>query len=173
MLDHNFHQKYNEALAQLDNKARLAAYKQADLYYRKMCFRGCLWRLWRRLTHKPVELMDFDSFTHGTPIQNSFDAGIKTVQIEKIIGTVSKKNMFDANLNLKSDHKSWAQRWKRILKCYLLDEEIPSVELIQVNENYFIKDGHHRISTARLLGRQFIEAQVNVVKFAAQPEGGA
>jgi hypothetical protein len=36
------------------------------------------------------------------------------------------------------------------------------VELVQVGDVYFVLDGHHRISVARALGQQDIEAKVMV-----------
>jgi hypothetical protein len=37
---------------------------------------------------------------------------------------------------------------------------LPPVALIQVGDVYFVRDGHHRISVARALGRNQIEAKV-------------
>ena len=39
---------------------------------------------------------------------------------------------------------------------------LPPVALIQVGDHYFVRDGHHRISVARALGQQVIEATVEV-----------
>jgi hypothetical protein len=39
---------------------------------------------------------------------------------------------------------------------------LPPVALIQVGDYYFVRDGHHRISVARALGQQVIEATVEV-----------
>ena len=42
------------------------------------------------------------------------------------------------------------------------DADFPPVELIQVGEVYFVRDGHHRISVSRVLGRVEIDAVVTV-----------
>jgi hypothetical protein len=34
------------------------------------------------------------------------------------------------------------------------------VELVRIGELYFVRDGHHRISVGRALGRRTVEAQV-------------
>jgi len=36
------------------------------------------------------------------------------------------------------------------------------VELIQVGDVYFVRDGHHRISVARALGQRDVEAEVTL-----------
>jgi hypothetical protein len=43
---------------------------------------------------------------------------------------------------------------------------LPPVELTQVGEVYFVRDGHHRISVARALGQTDIEAEVRVWQVA-------
>lgn len=39
---------------------------------------------------------------------------------------------------------------------------LPPVELIQIGEVYFVRDGHHRISVAQTMGQEQIEATVTV-----------
>jgi hypothetical protein len=36
----------------------------------------------------------------------------------------------------------------------------PAVDLIKVGDAYAVRDGHHRISVAKALGEDFIDAQV-------------
>jgi len=39
---------------------------------------------------------------------------------------------------------------------------LPPVELIQIGDLYFVRDGHHRISVARGMGQEHIDAEVTV-----------
>jgi hypothetical protein len=39
-------------------------------------------------------------------------------------------------------------------------DTLPLVELIQLGNDYFVRDGHHRISVARALGEEYIDAKV-------------
>ena len=34
------------------------------------------------------------------------------------------------------------------------------MQLVQVGDRYFVRDGHHRISVAQALGEAFIDAEV-------------
>jgi hypothetical protein len=52
-----------------------------------------------------------------------------------------------------------------IAKLRLEGRPLPPVELIQVGDSYFVRDGHHRISVARAFGQTAIDAQVTVVMF--------
>jgi len=42
--------------------------------------------------------------------------------------------------------------------------DLPPVELYQVGQVYFVRDGHHRISVARERGQEYIEAEVIEMK---------
>ena len=42
------------------------------------------------------------------------------------------------------------------------EEALPPIELIRVGGEYYVRDGHHRLSVAHALGEHFIEAEVTV-----------
>jgi hypothetical protein len=50
---------------------------------------------------------------------------------------------------------------------------LPPVQLIEVNGCYFVRDGHHRVSVARMLGQLEIEAEVTVWQCANLPDEAA
>ncbi|NMC53097.1 MAG: ParB N-terminal domain-containing protein, partial [Chloroflexi bacterium] len=52
------------------------------------------------------------------------------------------------------------ERWTRIGMLMMMGEPLPAVELIQVGDEYYVRDGHHRISAARALGYRHIDAVV-------------
>jgi hypothetical protein len=39
---------------------------------------------------------------------------------------------------------------------------LPPVCLIQVGDVYFVRDGHHRISVAKVMGQEQIDAEISV-----------
>jgi hypothetical protein len=49
-----------------------------------------------------------------------------------------------------------------IAAAWELGRELPPVELVQIGDFYFVRDGHHRISVARAMGQEHIEAEVTV-----------
>ncbi len=84
--------------------------------------------------------------------------GIQTVPIQAICGTENRSSDFDQCFHPLSERTE--DRWIHILKAREKGEILPPVELIQVGEAYFVRDGHHRISVARALGEKYIEAEV-------------
>jgi hypothetical protein len=91
--------------------------------------------------------------THG---QHSL--GLVTVAIEQIIGSVDRNQDFDRAFLPRTAFTM--ERWLRIVKARYLDEYLPPVELRKVGEAYFVVDGHHRISVAREMGQEYIDAYV-------------
>ena len=87
-------------------------------------------------------------------------AGLHTVPIEQIRGSEGRSSDFDRNFNLLQDHCK--DRWLGVARAREQDKVLPPVEVVQVRDVYFVRDGHHRISVARALGQLDIEAELTV-----------
>jgi len=90
--------------------------------------------------------------------------GIQTVPIGQIHGSESRSGDFDRDFNPLQDHNKG--RWLSVAAARRRGKALPPVDLIQVGDAYFVRDGHHRISVARALGQQDIEAKVIVWQVA-------
>jgi hypothetical protein len=91
-------------------------------------------------------------------------AGVETVQLDRIRGSQGRCNDFDSAFTpLKNYNK---ERWLSVATAYQAGVALPLVSLIQVGEDYFVQDGHHRVSVARAFGQQQIEAEVTVMEVA-------
>jgi len=87
-------------------------------------------------------------------------AGIRTVPIGQIHGSQDRGHDFDRDFNPLQDHNKG--RWLGIAAARQRGKALPPVELVQVGDVYFVRDGHHRISVARALGQRDIDAKVVV-----------
>jgi hypothetical protein len=85
-------------------------------------------------------------------------AGIRTVPIEQIRGSEGRSTDFDRYFHPLQDHTRG--RWLSIARAREQGKALPLIDLVQVGDIYFVLDGHHRISVARALGQQDIEAKV-------------
>ncbi len=94
----------------------------------------------------------------GSASGNAHYLGTRTVAIDQIHGTESRSDDFDASFRPLSNRTM--QRWVSIAMAHLKDIPLPPVELIKEGSEYFVRDGHHRVSVARAFGEQFIEAEV-------------
>ena len=91
--------------------------------------------------------------------------GVNDIPIEQIVGTLNRQSDFDHKFRpLK---KYLRDRWVNV---YLsLDRDgWPPIVVHKVGENYYVEDGHHRVSVARLLGMAYIQARVWEYPICAQ-----
>lgn len=105
------------------------------------------------------ELLSFDVVRSSLPVYGQSYRGVQEVPVDKIVGTTSNRyNDFDrAFLPSQARTKT---RWKTIDELRLRDVNLPPVQVYQVGEVYFVRDGHHRVSVARQMGQSYIDAEV-------------
>jgi hypothetical protein len=98
--------------------------------------------------------------------------GMRTVEVEKIVGSVGRCRNFDASfLPVKV---SMSVRWGRVDRAYHQGVELPAVSLYKIGETYFVVDGNHRVSVARYHGVAAIDAEYRVCPHhvTQEPQGG-
>ena len=125
-------------------------------------FKGWLHRLWAWITRHPTHLLDLDETLKSGEIIGSHYAGLKPVEIDEIHGTQGKGDVFDDSFYPKRDITR--SRWLSIAKAKLYGKELPPVDLIFVDGVYYVRDGHHRISVSRVMGQDFIDAQITIIQ---------
>lgn len=113
------------------------------------------------LSGRTRRLAGLKELTEGATILSQHHLGIQTVSIRHIQGTESRNSDFDNDFNpLTNDNRD---RWIDIASARLRDIGLPAIDLIQVGDTYYVRDGHHRISVARALGADYIDANVTVL----------
>jgi hypothetical protein len=137
----------------------LMDWKVQNLYDR-MILAGSLYRLCARLSHRPVCLLALDTVTASFSVTNRHDANLQTVAIRQIRGSENRTEEFDARFCPLNNHTY--SRWQSIARAQMGGANMPPVELIQIGDIYFVRDGHHRISVARAMGQTHIDAVVTV-----------
>ncbi len=130
--------------------------------FRDVVFHGRIHRLWARLTRNCFCLRDLKETLESGCVEGRRYAGLQTVSVDRIQGTESKADEFDAEFNPIQERSR--SRWIGIALEQLRGRELPPVELIQVGDIYYVRDGHHRVSVSRALGQSFIEAEVTAVR---------
>jgi hypothetical protein len=87
--------------------------------------------------------------------------GLQTVRLDAIVGTVDRGPDFDRRFRPTSGRVR--KRWEPLAAAMRRGEAMPPVDLVKVGEISFVRDGHHRVSVARALGRTDIDAYVTEV----------
>ncbi len=129
--------------------------------------RARLKAFWREVTslvsRRPNELVSFEEVKRSLKTFGEHYRGVRTVPVEKIVGSATLRYHDFDRVFLPTQVRT-KSRWRRIDQAYYQDVELPPVELYQIGDVYFVRDGHHRISVARERGQEFVEAEVIEVK---------
>jgi hypothetical protein len=115
----------------------------------------------RRLRREPNDvalILPFEEVVEALGRVGQHDLGLRVVPLEAIVGTVDRDVEFDRGFRPTSPRLR--TRWERINAAQRRGTTMPPVSLYKVGELYFVRDGHHRVSVAKSLGRADIDAYV-------------
>ena len=124
--------------------------------------RGFWKRLKRKLSHQPTKLINFEALRQTLDAYEQHESGIHAIQADHIVGSVGRFNEFDRDFM--PTHKRSSQKWLEIFKLLIRDIELPPIDVYQVDDNYFVIDGNHRVSVNRFLGKHYIDAHIIEIK---------
>ena len=141
----------------IDDNAALV-YRAVHLF-NKAISRGRFARMQRLITRTPGQLLDLNEIP-GLNTRAQHYGGLHAVLIDKICGSLGRTGDFDCDFNPLDSRLR--ERWQSVAMAHLHNSGLSPVELIRVDECYFVRDGHHRISVARALGQCAIDAEVTV-----------
>jgi hypothetical protein len=126
--------------------------------FRRAKFQGFIEKVWATLIGQPNNLVDVKTITRGKSIHSCRYARSQTVRIQQIKGSEGRCQDFDRNFNPLKSHNQ--NRWVSIAGAWLNGTHLPAVDLIKIGDIYVVRDGHHRISVAKFMGCNFVDAHV-------------
>ncbi len=85
-------------------------------------------------------------------------AGVQTISVREIIGSEDRSGDFDIDFN--PLRESTRDRWLSVFTAWVRGVSLPPIELVRGPDGYYVRDGHHRLSVARALGEDYVEAVV-------------
>lgn len=133
---------------------------QAGEQFGRLQFQAWCGKLWAKLTRREYRLQSLQTVEKQLTRHARSYAGIRLVPIAQIGGSEGRCDDFDVAFRPLKSHTR--ERWISVAVACSRDVVLPVVELVQVGETYFVCDGHHRISVAKLAGQVEIEAAVTV-----------
>lgn len=131
-------------------QARKIAGKLFDRAYGQ----GTRSRLWTKLTGKTRHLPALPR----QPEASHRTIATVVVPLSKIVGSEGRSEDFDADFRPLKMHNR--ERWISVAAARQTGVVLPAVELLQSGDKYYVRDGHHRISVAKLMGQLEIDARV-------------
>jgi hypothetical protein len=152
---------FGRRLTYVDSLVRLAALR---LYCRAR-IRGWCTRLTAAIARRPGWLLDLDAIRDTHAIPGWLCSGTQTTLISRIRGSAGRRSDFDLDFNpLNSRDKD---RWLSVAAARIGGVPLPPVQLIRVGDIWFVLDGHQRISVARAMGEEEIDAVVAIWRVTA------
>jgi len=115
-----------------------------------------------RFTGESVELLSYEEVRRMLRAQSSAHKGLHEVPLDAIIGSVGRYQDFTRGFLPRQD--ALQDRWARVELAITDSTGLPPIEVYQLGDAYFVKDGHHRVSVARRFGAKTIQAYVTEVK---------
>ncbi len=136
------------------------ARRRALQLYRQARLRGWCGRIASLLIQRRWHLLSTNAIPATIAKPGWFSNSTQTVSIDEIQGSEGHCIDFDRHFNPLSSHEK--NRWLNVATAKQMGLSMPPVELVRLGDIYFVRDGHHRISVARAMGEESIEAIVSI-----------
>ncbi|MGD9306342.1 MAG: ParB N-terminal domain-containing protein, partial [Desulfobacterales bacterium] len=112
----------------------------------------------RRQNNGPSEIKSFKVQQEKEAAFDTRDRGIRSVPLDRIVGSVGRYYDFDSRFRFKQNIPSERLQW---IKAAMREgRPLKPVELYQIKEEYYVSDGNHRIAAAKELGHDEILARI-------------
>jgi hypothetical protein len=121
-------------------------------------------RIARRLRGEPGDvnvILPFEEVVQALGQTGERRLGLEVIPLDSIVGTVDRTREFDRQFRPTSGRGR--VRWERVAGAMRRGESLPPIDVYRIGELHFVRDGHHRVSVARTLGRSDIDAYVTEV----------
>ncbi|MEL6308519.1 MAG: hypothetical protein AAFV98_01030 [Chloroflexota bacterium] len=122
------------------------------------------------LRGQSAELLSFDDVRARLRLREESYKGLQDIPLDKIVGSVGRHKDFTGAFLPKTNEMK--ERWSRVYAKMNSLEGVPPIEVFQVDDVYFVRDGNHRVSVAREIGSPTIQAHVTELPTTVDLEPG-
>ena len=106
-------------------------------------------------------MLPFEEVVSALGASSRTSIGEQVIPLDQIVGTVDRRRGdFDRSFRPSPNTRG---RWERIAEARKRGEAMPPIDVFRIGDLHFVRDGHHRVSVAKSLGREDIDAYVRVV----------
>jgi nucleotide-binding universal stress UspA family protein len=130
--------------------------------FRRARSKAAMKQILARFTGEPVNLLSFEEARQKLKMQGITERGLQEIPLDSIIGSVGRYSDFTRDfLPLASTAR---YRWASVKLAIESAAGLPPIQVYQIGDAYFVQDGNHRVSVARQLGFNVIQAQVTEIR---------
>lgn len=105
------------------------------------------------------QLLSFDEVKSLLKPRGEKYEGLKVVPLQLIVGSEGRYHDFNKVFLPRREFLRW--RWESVDRAHLGSVALPPIRLYEIGGVYFVRDGNHRVSVARLNGGYAIDAEVS------------
>lgn len=120
--------------------------------------RGQMQALLSGLRWKNTNLLSLYDVTSLIKPKGETYRGMQTIPVKQIIG--SEGRYHDFSLAFYPKKEMLRARWRSIDELNRENVILPPISVYKLGNNYFVRDGNHRVSVAKMLHIEFIDAEV-------------
>lgn len=115
-----------------------------------------------RLTGKSTELFSYEEVRRKLRGVEGSARLLADIPLDAVVGSVGRYNEFTRDFLPRKTIRS--DRWIRVKMAMVGLQGVPPIEVYQIGNVYFVQDGNHRVSVARQMGLNHIQAYVTPVR---------
>lgn len=132
--------------------------EQADHDFSKAYGKALINEIAHFLSPKEANMISLGEIKSIIKPKNELYLGMKTIPVNKIIGSEGRYNDFDNEFFPKNQFMK--NRWMHVDEANIESIVLPPIKVYELAGLYFVRDGNHRVSVAKLKGIEFIDAEV-------------
>ena len=129
--------------------------------FRKARREASLQEIMSLVTRRREELLSYDEVRRKLKGVEGSRQELKEIPLDGIIGSVNRYKDFTRSFLPRSGIDR--DRWTGVMSSATGSTGFPPIDVYQIGDVYFVQDGHHRVSVARRLGIDPIQAYVKEV----------
>jgi uncharacterized ParB-like nuclease family protein len=107
-------------------------------------------------------LLNLSDLKKRAKVVNQRDIGTREIAVDQIKGSEGRSSDFDSDFN--PIRANIRERWLSIMEARAQGTELPPIDVIKVGPDYYVRDGHHRVSVARALNAASIDAHITEIQ---------
>jgi hypothetical protein len=115
----------------------------------------------RQTCDRSTRLAVFADATAGRSATAQRNLGLQAVDLDTIVGSVGRAHDFDNRF--RPGRAISERRWEALDRAMRSGESIPPIIVYRVDGLHYIQDGHHRVSAAKAVGWESVDAFVTEV----------